>query len=405
MAGIGVDAMIMAETDDRLKDAIGPGAMTCLAGNVSGLVGMTRLPDARCDDGRLDLFIAAPHTVRHWLTLVLRLVTRRPQTDGDVIGECTPLAALVKPRALMVCTPGRGGTGPGAADLGGGYRDADMRTCGWWRRARAAVLLVLVLGVVTGCGLPLPGRPEPTPVPLPPDRLVLSVQSYSPLAGELYDALTGPALAVYGDGRVFTYRDDRAHLTTPAVYAVATAGPDAAARLAAEAEASGLFDPDVEYGYPDPTDLPATVVTLHGASGPRTVTVSGYDDTFDKYVSFGQRRLRRQLRALVDRAREVRGDGVPIDYQVERVAVREFDPTYPMDNEVPQPWPGPDPDTVLAPTGQGYGVIACGVLTAEPARTAYAMALTNPGQTWSIGAKQRNLAVVPILPGHEPCPA
>ena len=159
MAGIGVDAMIMAETDDRLKDAIGPGAyfvaagkalgrlplrmtvrldhrrtfrrraMTCLVGNVSDLVGLTLLPNARPDDGRLDLFIASPHTVRHWLKLVLRLITRRPKTDdqvdqragrqvtvrvdrpesyqldGDVVGECTTLTATVKPKVLVVCTP------------------------------------------------------------------------------------------------------------------------------------------------------------------------------------------------------------------------------------------------------------------------------------------------------------
>ena len=290
-------------------------------------------------------------------------------------------------------------------DLGGGYRFADMRTCEWLRRARPAALVILVLGVVAGCGLPLPGKPEVTPVPLPPDRLVMSVESYSPLAGELYDALNGPALAIYGDGRVFTYRDGRAHNTTPAAYAIVTAGPDAAARLAAEAEASGLFDPEVEYGYPDPTDLPATVVTLHGASGPRKVTVSGYSDIFDKYVSFGERRLRRQLRALVDRASEVRGDFVPTDYQVARVAVRELDPTYPLDKEVPQPWPGPNPDRFLSPTGQGYGVVACGVLTGPAARKAYGKALDNPGQIWSVGSRQHYLAVVPILPGWEPCPA
>ena len=147
------------------------------------------------------------------------------------------------------------------------------------------------------------------------------------------------------------------------------------------------------------------MITLHGASGPRTLTVQGNDESFDKDVSFGQRRLRRQLRALVDRARELRGDAVPTDYQVERVAVREFDPTYPLDNEVPQPWPGPDPDAVLSPTGQGYGVVACGVLTARPARTVYAMALTNPGQAWTVGPERRYLAVVPILPGYEPCPS
>lgn len=270
------------------------------------------------------------------------------------------------------------------------------------RRSATMVLAGLLLA---GCGLPLPGRPAVTPVPLPPDRLVMSVESYSPLAPELYDALTGPALAVYGDGRVFTYRDDRAHSDTPAAYAVVSAGPDAAARLAAKAEASGLFDADVEYGDPDWTDLPATVVTLHGASGPGKATVMGYDETYDRDVSFGERRLRRQLQALVDEARRLRGDAAVTDYQVERVAVREFEPVYPMDDEVPQPWPGPDPGTFLSPTGQGYGVVACGVLTGEPARTAYAQARANPGQVWKVGPKHRYLAVVPILPGWEACPA
>lgn len=69
------------------------------------------------------------------------------------------------------------------------------------------------------------------------------------------------------------------------------------------------------------------------------------------------------------------------------------------------PWPGPDLGTFLKPTERGYGVVACGVLTAGPARTAYAKALINPGQVWTVGPKQRQLAVVPILPGYEPCPA
>ena len=160
MAGIGVDAMTMEETDDQLKDKIGTGAyfvavgkalgrlplkmtvrldgrrpvrrhaMICLIGNVADLVGnLTLLPGARCDDGRLDLFIASPHNFRHWLKLALRLITRRPkkddqvdqrtgqtvtiridrtesyQLDGDVIGECTTLTATVKPGALIVCAP------------------------------------------------------------------------------------------------------------------------------------------------------------------------------------------------------------------------------------------------------------------------------------------------------------
>lgn len=79
-------------------------------------------------------------------------------------------------------------------------------------------------------------------------------------------------------------------------------------------------------------------------------------------------------------------------------------PATPWTPSCRNPWPGPEPGTFLSPTGRGYGVIACGVLTAGPDRTAYATALTNPGQVWSVDPEQRYLAVVPILPGYEPCP-
>lgn len=66
---------------------------------------------------------------------------------------------------------------------------------------------------------------------------------------------------------------------------------------------------------------------------------------------------------------------------------------------------GYDPATFLTSTDQDYGVIACGALTADQAQTAYAQALTNPGQVWTVAGRQRTLAVVPILPGWQPCPA
>ena len=100
MAGIGVDAVIMEETDDKLKDKIGAAAyfvaagkavgrlpirlsvqlddhrpvkrhaMLCVIGNVSDLRGnLTLIPGAKPDDGFLDLYIASPHRLRHWLKL------------------------------------------------------------------------------------------------------------------------------------------------------------------------------------------------------------------------------------------------------------------------------------------------------------------------------------------------
>ena len=115
MAGIGVDAMIMDETDDTLKDKIGSAAyfvaagkalgrlpvrmtvqldnhrpvrrraMLCLIGNVGTLRGnLTLIPGARPDDGLLDLYIASPHRFHHWVKLALRLVTRKAKKDDQV---------------------------------------------------------------------------------------------------------------------------------------------------------------------------------------------------------------------------------------------------------------------------------------------------------------------------------
>ena len=161
IAGLGVDALIMDETKPELKDTIGAGAyfvaaakalgrtpidmritvdehrthhrqaMICAIGNVGRLTGnLTLIPGARPDDGRLDIYVASPHRLSHWLRAFLRLITRRPraddhvdqwqatqvevrlrqpdpyQLDGDVIGDCRTLRAEVSPRALTIHVPG-----------------------------------------------------------------------------------------------------------------------------------------------------------------------------------------------------------------------------------------------------------------------------------------------------------
>jgi diacylglycerol kinase (ATP) len=159
MAGTGMDAMIMDETNEDLKQVIGPGAyflaaakalgrlpidmmitldghrprrrraMICVIANVGTLSGGIKLlPLAKADDGRLDLFVASPHRFTHWVRVVGRLITRRKrsddqvdewqgkrvqirlaepdnyQLDGDVAEEkCRSLAAEVAPGALVVC--------------------------------------------------------------------------------------------------------------------------------------------------------------------------------------------------------------------------------------------------------------------------------------------------------------
>jgi diacylglycerol kinase family enzyme len=160
IGGLGVDAMIMDETNSELKDTIGAGAyfiaaakalgrtpinmritlddhrprrrnaMICAIGNVGMLAGnLTLIPDARPDDGRLDVYVASPHRITHWLRVLLRLITLRPraddrvdqwqatrvevrvdhpdpyQLDGDVIGNCRSLRAEVSPGALTICVP------------------------------------------------------------------------------------------------------------------------------------------------------------------------------------------------------------------------------------------------------------------------------------------------------------
>jgi diacylglycerol kinase (ATP) len=169
IAGLGVDAMIMDETSPDLKDTIGAGAyfiaaakalgrtpihmwitlddhrpqhryaMICAIGNVGKLAGnLILMPGASPDDGQLDVYVASPRRLIHWLRVLLRLITLRPrrddrvdqwrgrsvevrlrhpdpyQLDGDVIGDCRRLRAEVCPGALTVCVPERPQTAGGA---------------------------------------------------------------------------------------------------------------------------------------------------------------------------------------------------------------------------------------------------------------------------------------------------
>lgn len=160
MAGTGLDAMIMDETDPELKDKIGSAAyfmaaakalgrlpikakikraghhthrrhsVLILLGNVGMIApGLTLLPDAKPDDGQFDIMTASPHRWRDWFKMVGRLITRRPdkaapveikpatgvsvriaerenyQLDGDVEGDFLTLEAEIAPGALTVRVP------------------------------------------------------------------------------------------------------------------------------------------------------------------------------------------------------------------------------------------------------------------------------------------------------------
>jgi len=157
MAGVGMDAQIMAGTNENLKAKVGwPAYMLSglkhlvspefriavkvdddmefrrrarmvVIGNCGRLLGgLVLMPSARVDDGQLDAVIASPKGVVGWVPVATRVATRqrkghatldhkvckeirvradRPipvQIDGDVVGEASEVTATVRPGSLTV---------------------------------------------------------------------------------------------------------------------------------------------------------------------------------------------------------------------------------------------------------------------------------------------------------------
>jgi undecaprenyl-diphosphatase len=159
MAGMGFDAQMLRDTPETLKARIGwPAyviaatrhlcetpmqvsisldhappftrrARSVLVGNVGGLrAGLRLLPDARPDDGLLDVAVLMPPRRRSWLPLAWSLLRHKRATgvmetfqarhvtissdqehprelDGDLIGPSRTLTAAVRPAALWLCVP------------------------------------------------------------------------------------------------------------------------------------------------------------------------------------------------------------------------------------------------------------------------------------------------------------
>ncbi|MFZ0529513.1 MAG: diacylglycerol kinase family protein [Propionicimonas sp.] len=163
MAGMGMDATMMGEADERLKDAVGwpayllsgaralfnPGfvmavsahrirnysrrARMVVVGNCGELTaGVKLLPNARLDDGRLDLVLVAPRGLLGWLALLrdfltsrggnhraarrmtadrFELAANRPvdaELDGDAVGPRRHMRTRTLAGALLVRVPLRG---------------------------------------------------------------------------------------------------------------------------------------------------------------------------------------------------------------------------------------------------------------------------------------------------------
>lgn len=157
MAGLGMDAAIMAGTNENLKNKMGwPAylvsgvkhlvspefrctvqvddeppfrrrARMIIIGNCGKLLGgLVLMPNARVDDARLDAVIASPRGVVGWVPVATRIVTRQRkghptldhhpcreisvradrllpvQIDGDVVGEARSVTATVRPGVLTV---------------------------------------------------------------------------------------------------------------------------------------------------------------------------------------------------------------------------------------------------------------------------------------------------------------
>ena len=157
MAGIGLDAKIMADAPEGLKNKVGPLAYTLtgvkhlrgpqfkvrmkvddepeiirrtrtvLIGNCGKLTGgLVLMPEAEVDDGWLDAVILSPAGVVGWVAVAGRVISRkrkghervdhyrmksvtirsdRPeevQVDGDTIGQARALSVTVEPLALVV---------------------------------------------------------------------------------------------------------------------------------------------------------------------------------------------------------------------------------------------------------------------------------------------------------------
>ncbi|MET4060579.1 diacylglycerol kinase (ATP) [Arthrobacter sp. UYP6] len=160
MGGIGFDAEVIAATRDDLKKRVGwlayseagvrllPGRRTRMSISLDGEApkirkvrsvlianlgrlpaGIDFIPEARMDDGLLDVVIMSPRSLAGWLWVAGKVVTKNPrkipvidyrrartveirvaqptqtQLDGDLAGAATTVRVEVNPAALLVRAP------------------------------------------------------------------------------------------------------------------------------------------------------------------------------------------------------------------------------------------------------------------------------------------------------------
>jgi len=254
--------------------------------------------------------------------------------------------------------------------------------------------------------VPEPGGRDPV---YDADQIVFQAQTGGGFVPMQAAATELPEVTVYGDGRVLVTeaRDDRPFDVSPRLL-LANASDEALRSLLSDAERSGLFADDVDFGQPMATDLPTTTVTLH-TTGP-AVHASAYALGFTQAPGGGitdaQAERRAALRELIDAARALGEDGEP--WTPDRVRATLFDPAGSQrEGTIPTaPWPGPPFDSFPASMPEG-AVARCLVIEGEAASTVWAAASERDSSWWTDPADravERQIVVVPVLPGTEGCP-
>jgi hypothetical protein len=278
----------------------------------------------------------------------------------------------------------------------GAFREAIVVHGSTWTARLAAAAMLLT---VTACGTGVVAEPQAAPVTLPADQLIFLVESGGGYVTAVNAALESPQLAVYGDGRVIRFDNHRDGDQIPVGYTIAKVDPRLVLRFAAQTEALGLIEKRTDFGAPQVADLPYTTVRLHGAGVMRSVRIYALGEELGSGVSATQGKARRELSAVIDRARALPDGAARTPYRPSQVRVFGLD--HASDAGRGPKWPGPAPDSFMG-SSEEFG--ACGTLSGSAAELVYRAARRNPDANWTVGATQRTLAVSALLPGTIGCP-
>jgi len=287
-----------------------------------------------------------------------------------------------------------------------------------------ALALIVVVGLaVAACGSGKGGRspdePVETTIPdgaekarFPRDQIVWQARTTGGLVPQVAWAAQRPSLTIYGDGRFFVAAPglDR-RFDQPIQLRHGTVDREDLAVFVAQAQASGLFDADVELGSPDVTDMASTTVLLHGTGDAVRISAYALGGRFDTDLPSDAVRNRETLRRLLSSAEELVPE--PASWSPTRVRVLRlpddatFEPKPDADPDAePAVWPGDDPTTFDQPAPADIGstsILGCTEVTGAAAGELFDAALGNPLPTWDVGGHVRTIVVVALLPDEPAC--